>query len=160
MGRALTGLMLFVLTVNGREHAVDVAPGATLLEVLRDELGLTGAKLGCGEGRCGACQVLLDGRAVPACRTPIEAAADRVVVTSEGLGDGVLTAVQAAFLAEGALQCGFCTSGMVIAATALLARTPDPSDAEIRAALADHLCRCGVYGRVVRAVRRAAETPR
>lgn len=144
------------LTVNGREHALELQPGTTLLEVLRDELGLCGTKYGCGEGQCGACCVLVDGRSVPSCVTHVEELGDRAVVTIEGLAkDGPLP-IQDAFVAEGAMQCGYCTSGMVIEATALLDRVPDPSDDEIREALDRHLCRCGAYGRIVRAVRRAA----
>ena len=149
-------VMRFALTVNGREHAVEVAPDTTLLDVLRDELGLFGAKYGCGQGQCGACAVLVDGEAQPSCTLPIEAVGERAITTVEGLAAGGPSEVQGAFVAEGAMQCGYCTSGMVIAATALLARTPSPSDDEIRAALDGHLCRCGGYGRVIRAVRRAA----
>ena len=143
----------YVLSINGSDHAIDVPPGTSLLEVLRDELALTGAKYGCGQGRCGACAVLVAGEAVPACRVKVEDVGARPVVTIEGLD---APAVEEAFVAEAALQCGYCTPGLVIAAAALLARTPDPSEDEIRRALAGHLCRCGVYGRVVRAVRRAA----
>jgi aerobic-type carbon monoxide dehydrogenase small subunit (CoxS/CutS family) len=142
-----------VLTVNDRERAVDVAPGASLLDVLRDGLGLFGAKYGCGEGRCGACCVLVDGRSVPSCDVRVEDVGARAIVTAEGLAPGP---VQDAFVAENAMQCGYCTSGMVIAATALLASDPAPTDAAIVDALDGHLCRCGVYGRVVCAVRRAA----
>jgi aerobic-type carbon monoxide dehydrogenase small subunit (CoxS/CutS family) len=144
-----------VLTVNGRDHAADGE--ASLLDVLRDELGLYGAKYGCGEGRCGACCVLVDGEALPACTLRVKDVGARAIVTVEGLAAGdALTEVQDAFVAETAMQCGFCTTGMVIAATALLARSPAPSEAEIRQALDGHLCRCGVYGRVVRAVQRAS----
>ena len=149
--------MRFALTVNGGEAVVEVPAGTALLDVLRDELGLFGAKYGCGEGRCGACCVLIDGRSTPSCVTRIEEVDGRAIVTVEGLaGGGALSAVQEAFVAEGAMQCGYCTSGMVIAATALLAGRPAPTDDEIRGALDRHLCRCGVYGRAVRAVRRAA----
>ncbi|MGE5183103.1 MAG: (2Fe-2S)-binding protein [Acidobacteriota bacterium] len=147
----------FVLTVNGRDHAIEAAPATSLLEILRDELGLYGAKYGCGEGRCGACCVLVDGESRPACMLRVEELGARPIVTIEALAaDGELTPVQQAFVDEGALQCGYCTSGMVIAATALLDHDPDPSDDTIRSALDGHLCRCGVYGRVVRAVKRAA----
>lgn len=146
----------FQLTVNGRDHVVDVAASTPLLDVLRDELGLFGAKYGCGEGQCGACCVLIDGESAPSCALPVEAVGARAIVTVEGLAADGPSEVQDAFVAEGAMQCGYCTSGLVVAATALLARNRSPSDDEIRAALDGHLCRCGVYGRVVRAVRRAA----
>jgi len=146
----------FALSVNGTERAVDVPVGTALLDALRDELGLFGAKYGCGEGQCGACCVLVDGRSTPACMMRIEDVGARPIVTVEGLaGANSLSALQAAFVAEGAMQCGYCTSGMVIAATALLSRSPAPTDDEIRAALDGHLCRCGQYGRVIAAVRRA-----
>jgi aerobic-type carbon monoxide dehydrogenase small subunit (CoxS/CutS family) len=145
------------LSVNGVQRAVDVPAGTTLLDVLRDELGLVGAKRGCGEGHCGACCVLIDGRSTRSCVTRIEDVATRPIVTVEGLANGDrLSALQDAFITEGAMQCGYCTPGLLIAATALLARAPDPTDDEIRASLDGNLCRCGVYARVVRAVRRAA----
>jgi aerobic-type carbon monoxide dehydrogenase small subunit (CoxS/CutS family) len=143
----------FRISVNGRERRVDVPGEIPLLDVLRDELELTGAKYGCGEGHCGACVVLVDGESVPSCRLAIGEVGERRIVTAEGLADG---AVADAFAQEGALQCGYCTPGLVVAATALLARTPDPSEDEIRNALARNLCRCGVHLRVIRAVRRAA----
>jgi len=147
----------FHISVNGREHAI-AAPGETsLLEVLRDELDLTGTKYGCGEGQCGACAVLVDGEEVPACRVRLADVAARRVVTIEGLAAGPIAD---AFAAEGALQCGYCTPGLVVAATALLARSPDPGEDEIRGALDHHLCRCGVHLRVIRAVRRAARGAR
>jgi len=146
----------FVLSVNGAERAVDVPAGTMLLDILRDDLGLFGAKYGCGEARCGACCVLVDGSSTPACVLRVEDIGARPIVTVEGLGGAdSLSPVQTTFVAEGAMQCGYCTSGMVIAATALLARSPAPTDDEIRAALDGHLCRCGVYGRVIAAVRRA-----
>jgi nicotinate dehydrogenase subunit A len=146
----------FALTINGRDRVVDVPSDMRLLELLRDELGLVGAKYGCGEGQCGACCVLVDGESVTSCTLPVAAVGARPIVTIEGLADAMPAVVQDAFVAEGAMQCGYCTSGLVIAATALLARTPSPSEDQIRAALDGHLCRCGAYGRVVRAVRRAA----
>jgi len=149
--------MKLALAINGGERDVDVEPGAPLLDVLRDELGLFGAKYGCGEGRCGACCVLVDGTSVPSCTLLVRDAIGRAIVTVEGLAAGdELTPIQRAFVDENALQCGYCTGGLVIAATALLAHVPSPSDDEIREALGGHLCRCGVYGRVLRAVRRAA----
>ena len=146
------------LTVNGRPCEIDVPSGTSLLAALRDDLGLTGTRYGCGHGACGACFVLADGVPVPACTWTVEQAARKDILTIEGLArDGALSAVQQAFVDEDAMQCGYCTSGMIISATALLARSPSPTEEQIRTALAPHLCRCGVYGRVVRAVRRAAE---
>jgi len=148
--------MRFPLSVNGLAYDVNVPPGTTLLGVLRDDLGLTGTRYGCGQGVCGACYVLADGNAIPACMTPIEETAGKQIVTVEGLAQGgSLHAVQQAFLDEDAMQCGYCTSGMLVSAAALLAHTRHPSDEEIREALAPHLCRCGVYIRALRAVRRA-----
>ncbi len=145
------------LLVNGSERAVSLARERSLLYVLREELGLTAAKYGCGEGECGACTVLVDGRAVHACKLPVREAVGHAVVTVEGLGgDGALHPVQRAFVEAEALQCGFCTPGMVASAVALLDGNPDPSEAEIRASLAGNLCRCGTYPRIVEAVRRAA----
>ncbi|HVR88440.1 MAG TPA: (2Fe-2S)-binding protein [Candidatus Limnocylindria bacterium] len=150
--------MRFTLTVNGARREVDVPRRTTLLSVLRDDLGLTGTRYGCGTGQCGACFVLADGRAVASCFMPVDQAADREITTVEGLADGDrLHPVQEAFIAEDAMQCGYCTSGMLISAAALLARTPRPAAQEIRDALAPNLCRCGVYGRAIRAVQRAAE---
>lgn len=147
-----------VLTVNGREHRLTVDPARPLLEVLRDELGLTGSKYGCGEGQCGACTVLLDDAPARACVTTVGAAAPRTVRTVEGLADGDrLHPVQQAFLAAGALQCGYCTPGMVMASVALLARERSPNEADVRQALQGHLCRCGVYPRIVAAVRAVAK---
>jgi aerobic-type carbon monoxide dehydrogenase small subunit (CoxS/CutS family) len=146
------------LTVNGDAHELDVPAGVTLLGALRDDLGLTGTRFGCGHGVCGACVVLVDGQAVASCGLPIEQAADTRIVTVEGLADNTtLHPVQRAFVDEDAMQCGYCTSGMLMSAVALLSRNPRPTESEIREALASHLCRCGVYGRVVRAVKRAAE---
>jgi aerobic-type carbon monoxide dehydrogenase small subunit (CoxS/CutS family) len=147
----------FTLTVNGVEHEVDVPRSASLLTVLRDDLGLTGTRYGCGRGQCGACYVLAEGRAIASCLTSIEQASAQSLTTIEGLASGdELSPIQAAFVAEDAMQCGYCTSGMIISATALLDRSPQPSAEEIRDALAGNLCRCGVYGRAIRAVQRAA----
>jgi len=146
------------LRVNGQTHDADVPPGTTLLGVLRDDLGLTGTHYGCGHGVCGACYVLVDGRAVASCTLSVDDVRGQEIVTVEGLGrDGALHPVQRTFLEADAMQCGYCTSGMLIAAAALLAHTPRPTDEEIREALAPHLCRCGVYLRAVRAVHRAAQ---
>ncbi len=145
------------LTVNGEIHELDAPAGLTLLAALRDDLGLTGTRFGCGHGACGACVVLVDGAAVPACSVPVEDVAGTRIVTVEGLADhGTLHPVQRAFLAEDAMQCGYCTSGMLMATVALLAGHATPSDRQIRETLASHLCRCGVYGRALRAVKRAA----
>ncbi len=145
------------LNINGGTRLVEAAPGSSLLTLLRNDLGLTGAHYGCGHGACGACYVLIDRQAVPACVTSVGHAAGKEIVTIEGLARGdVLHPVQQAFLEEDAMQCGACTSGMVISAVALLERTPHPEEDQIRAALAPHLCRCGVYGRVIRAVQRVA----
>jgi aerobic-type carbon monoxide dehydrogenase small subunit (CoxS/CutS family) len=145
------------LRVNGERREVDVDPSTPLLWVLRDQLGLTGAKYGCGLEQCGACAVLCDGRAVLSCATPIASFAGREVTTIEGLAvDGELDVVQRAFVAEQAAQCGYCVPGIVIAAKALLDGNRAPSESEIRAALDKHLCRCGTHARMLRAVRRAA----
>lgn len=150
--------MRIELRINGQQHAVDVPPNATLLSVLRDDLGLTGTRYGCGIGRCGACFVMVGDRAIASCMLSAEQASRVDITTVEGLAsNGELHTVQEAFIAEDAMQCGYCTSGMVISAAALLARTPHPSEPEIRDSLAGNLCRCGVYGRAIRAVQRAAE---
>lgn len=145
------------LRVNGIDLEAEADAHASLLDLLRHDLGLTGAHYGCRRGDCGACYVLVDRQAVPACVTAVADLAGKEVVTIEGLAKAdALHPVQQAFLDEDAMQCGACTSGMVIAAVALLERIPRPDEGEIRAALAPHLCRCGVYGRVIRAVKRAA----
>ncbi|MBU6424652.1 MAG: (2Fe-2S)-binding protein [Chloroflexota bacterium] len=151
--------MKLTLRVNGADHDVDVPRRATLLSVLRDDLGLVATRFGCGAGQCGACYVLVDGAAVASCLMTVDQAVDHEIVTVEGLAqDGKLSPVQDAFAREGAMQCGYCTSGMLISATALLRRSSHPSDEEIRDALAPNLCRCGAYGRAIRAVQRAAAT--
>ncbi len=145
------------LQVNGRETVVDAAPNTPLLYVLRNDLRLNGAKYGCGAAQCGSCKVILDGRDVPSCVVPLSAAEGRRIETVEGLAQqGRLHPVQQAFIDEQAAQCGYCTAGMVIAAKALLDRVPRPTEADIREALAGHLCRCGTYHRIIRAVQRAA----
>ncbi len=149
--------MALVLLVNGTKRTADAPAGESLLTVLRDRLDLTGTKYGCGEGQCGACTVLLDGRPARSCLTPAADAAGRKITTIEGLeANGRLHAVQEAVLKEEAFQCGSCTSGMILGAAALLARRPHPADAEIVAALQGNICRCGTYPRILRAVRRAA----
>ena len=145
------------LQVNGARRPVDVAAERSLLSVLRDDLELTGAKYGCGEGQCGACTVLLDGRAVRSCLTPVSAAAGKAVTTIEGLEkNGKLHPVQEAFLEQDAMQCGYCTPGMIMSAAALLGKNDAPSEAEILRAMEGNICRCGVYGRIVAAVKQAA----
>ncbi len=145
------------LTVNGKHASVTTDRERPLLDVLREDLQLTGTKYGCGEGQCGACTVLLDGQPVRSCITPVAKADGKEILTIEGLaaGDG-LHPVQEAFLAEGAFQCGYCTPGMILATVALLRQTPDPTDADLVAALDGHLCRCCGYPAILKAVRRAA----
>jgi carbon-monoxide dehydrogenase small subunit len=148
-------------TVNGEDRVADgVWPGESLLYVLRERLGLPGAKNACEQGECGSCTVYLDGVPVCACLVAAGQAEGRDVVTVEGLGEaGALDRVQQAFLDAGAVQCGFCTPGLVVAAHDLLARDPDPDEADIREALAGNLCRCTGYEAIIAAVRRAAEAP-
>ncbi|TMF65812.1 MAG: (2Fe-2S)-binding protein [Chloroflexi bacterium] len=149
--------MKLALTVNGERRDVDVPPNTSLLSVLRDDLGLTGTRYGCGRGQCGACYVLADDRAVASCLLTADQAARMAITTVEGLADGAkLHPVQQAFVDGDALQCGYCTSGMVISAVALLAHDPEPDETSIRDALAGNLCRCGVYGRAIRAIGRVA----
>ena len=148
--------MLIDLDINGERHQLDVDPTRRLLSVLRDELSLTGTKLGCGEGACGACAVLLDGRPVNSCLLFVGAVAGRPIVTIEGLSAGGLSPLQQAFLAEDGLQCGFCTPGQIVSATALLEANPDPDRDEIRAAMSGNLCRCGAYPKIELAILRAA----
>ncbi len=143
------------LTVNGKTHDIDAEPDTPLIYVLRNQLNLTGAKLGCGQEKCGACVVLVDGVATNSCVRAASEFAGRDIVTIEGLAeDGRLSAVQQAFLEEGAAQCGYCTAGMIVATTALLRRTPRPGAAEIAEALHDNLCRCGSHRRVLTAIER------
>ncbi len=150
--------MPVTLTVNGRSHVADRDPDESLLAALREGFGLTGPKYGCGEGHCGACTVLVGGRPVRACVTRLAAAAGKSIVTIEGIADGErLHAVQEAFLEVEAFQCGYCTSGMVLASVALLTSTPQPTDSQIVRALDGHVCRCGTYPRIMRAVRLAAQ---
>ena len=148
-------------TVNGEERTVTTDPERYLLDVLREDLHLTGAKYGCGEGRCGACSVLMDGQRVLACVTTVVGANKKAITTIEGLAKGdSLHPVQEAFLDEGAMQCGYCTSGMVLAAVALLERNPNPTDEQIVAELNINLCRCNGYTKILKAVRRAAKKMR
>ena len=143
----------FSLTVNGAKQSVDVAPDTPLLWVLRDTLGLTGTKYGCGIGQCGACTVHLDGVAVRTCQLPISTVGAKRVTTIEGLATGdKLTAVQEAWIAEDVPQCGYCQSGQIMAAASLLAKNPNPTDADIAAAMTN-ICRCGTYQRIRAAIR-------
>jgi nicotinate dehydrogenase subunit A len=148
------------LDVNGRTQELDADPATPLLYVLRDHLQLNGAKFGCGLGQCGACSVLVDGRAVFSCVTPISTLAGRRITTLEGLGTPEKPGrVQRAFIAEQAAQCGYCIPGMIMQAQALLERTPQPTSAEIRKHMSGNLCRCGTHMRILRAVERAAREP-
>lgn len=148
----------FRLQVNGAERDVQAEESTPLLYLLRHDLGLKGTRFGCGVNQCGACHVLIDGHSVPACDTPLWATEGKPVVTVEGLGEaGVLHPLQQAFIDEQAAQCGYCLSGILISAAALLARQPQANESQVRAALDRHLCRCGSHNRIVRAVLRAAE---
>lgn len=145
------------LTVNGTSRAVQSKPDTPLLYVLRNELGLVGSRFGCGSGQCGACFVLVDGRPMASCDMPVSFAEGKKITTIEGLGaNGDLHPVQRALIAEQAAQCGYCMSGIAVAAAALLERNKKPSEKEVREALDKHLCRCGSHNRVVRAVMKAA----
>ena len=144
--------------VNGRTHAVAAEPETALLYVLRNDLKLKGARFGCGMGQCGACTVLVDGKPVQSCDFPLSAAAGKRVTTVEGLAqNGKLHPLQQAFIEEQAAQCGYCATGIIMSAKALLDAKPRPTDAEIRTALKGNLCRCGTHHRILRAIRRAAE---
>ena len=146
------------LDVNGTRRRIDADPGRMLLSVLRDDLDLTGTKYGCGEGQCAACTVLIDGQPVRSCITRVDSAAGKRIVTIEGLAPaGKLHPVQEAFLEADAMQCGWCTPGMILGAVALLEHTPHPSDADIVSGMNGHICRCGTYGRVVRAIQMASK---
>lgn len=145
------------IDVNGVRCPVKSDPARSLLYVLRDELDLTGTKYGCGEGQCGACTVLLDGTPARSCRTPLRAAQGKKITTIEGLEqNGRLHPVQEAFIEVDVMQCGYCNSGMIMSAAALLKRKPDPAESDIRNALEGNICRCGTYPRIVEAVRLAA----
>jgi len=146
------------LTVNGKPYTVDTDPQTSLLSVLREQLDLTGSKYGCGEGQCGACTVLLDGKAQRSCITRVGAVSQKQITTIEGLANGEhLHPVQQAFLEAGAMQCGYCTSGMIMSALALLQRNPSPSEGEIVNFMDGNVCRCGTYPRIVSAIQKAAK---
>ena len=148
-------------TLNGRERTIKVDPQQPLLWLLRVNLGLSGTKYGCGEGHCGACTVLVDDEAVPSCQVTCQQITGKNVVTIEGLAEeGRLHPVQKAFMAHDALQCGYCTPGMILQAVALLKRNPDPSEDEVKAAMDANLCRCGAHNRIVQAVLAAAKEMR
>ncbi len=145
------------LTVNGQLTQVEADDNTPLVYVLREQLGLKGTRLGCGQSQCGACHVMLEGVSVPACDTPLWAAENKAVLTIEGLGQpDALHALQQAFIDEQAAQCGYCVSGILVSAAALLAKCPQPSEGQVREALDPHLCRCGAHNRMVRAVLKAA----
>ena len=150
---------MLTLTVNGKSQRLDVEPDTPLLYVLRDTLELHGPKFGCGLAQCGACTVLIDGKATRSCVTPIEKVAGKKVTTLEGLGTPAKPhRLQAAFIEAQAVQCGYCINGMIMQAAALLETNPKPTEADIRKALAENLCRCGTHVRIVAAVKRASET--
>lgn len=149
------------ITVNGRTHSVDADGETPLLYVLRNDLKLKGARFGCGLGVCGACTVVIDGKAVQSCDISLAAVAGKRITTIEGIGGiGNMHALQRAFVAEQAAQCGYCTSGIIMTAYALLARNAHPSETEIREALDGNLCRCGTHVRILRAIQRATEAVR
>jgi aerobic-type carbon monoxide dehydrogenase small subunit (CoxS/CutS family) len=151
----------FGLVINGNPRTIQADPDTTLLTVLRDTLGLTGSKYGCGEGQCGACTVLLDGAARRACIIPVSAAAQKLITTIEGLEQaGRLHPVQQAFVNNEAFQCAYCTSGMIMSSVALLQQNPNPTPAEIEQSLQGNICRCGTHPRIIRAVQEAAKASR
>lgn len=151
----------YVLRVNGKERAIEAEPGDSLLSVLRDDLGLTGSRYGCGEGQCGACTVLLDGAGVRSCMTRVGSVAAKAITTIEALAEGDrLHPVQQAFLDVEAFQCGYCTPGMIMAAVGLLKTNPNPSSQDIARTMDRSVCRCGTYPRIVRAIRLAADRMR
>lgn len=146
------------LNVNGVQHTVHAEPDTPLLYILRNDLKLKGAKFGCGLGLCGSCMVLIDGHNVMSCDTPLWAAAGKAITTIEGLGNfAAQHALQRAFIAEQAAQCGYCISGVIMTAAALLAQNSDPSEGDIKQALVRNLCRCGTHVRIIKAVQRAAK---
>jgi len=149
------------LAINGQTFHVDADPDAPLLSVLREQLELTGSKYGCGEGQCGACTVLVDGKARRSCQTPVSTVADKSITTIEGLAkNDNLHPVQQAFLDEGAMQCAYCTSGMIMSAVSLLSFKPNPSEKEIVDYMQGNICRCGTQPRIIAAIRKAATAMR
>jgi aerobic-type carbon monoxide dehydrogenase small subunit (CoxS/CutS family) len=148
--------MPYTLSVNGVSHEIDIEPETPLLWVLREHLGLTGTKFGCGIAQCGVCTVHLDGRPVRACSTTVASAVGHEITTIEGLSEDAGHPVQRAWIEHTVPQCGYCQSGQIMAAAALLAQTPDPSDSDIDTAMAGHLCRCGTYPRIRKAIHHAA----
>lgn len=146
------------LTINGKRQTVDVDPAMPLLWVIRDIIGYTGTKYGCGAGLCGACTVHIDGEATRSCVTPVEMAANKTVTTIEGLSPDRSHPLQLAWIEEDVPQCGYCQSGQIMSAAALLAEKPKPTDADIDAMMGGHICRCGTYNRIRRAIHRAANT--
>lgn len=149
--------MQMTLSVNGQEHAIDIEPQTPLLWVLRDTIGLTGTKYGCGISRCGACTVHLDGQAVRSCDTPVATAVGKKITTIEGLSEDSKHPVQLAWAELTVPQCGYCQSGQIMSAAALLSKTSKPSDGEIDSAMAGNLCRCGTYQQIRAAIHRASE---
>ena len=150
-----------MITINAKNFSFAASDNTTLLSLLRDELGLSGPKLGCGEGECGACMVLVDGRPQTSCNLPLWAVKGHAVITLEGLGNSSQAhPLQQAFVEENAGQCGYCLSGILVSASALLQHTPEPTRAQICEALDKHLCRCGAHDRIIRAVQRAAQSSR
>ncbi|HXS07985.1 MAG TPA: (2Fe-2S)-binding protein [Rhizomicrobium sp.] len=148
---------MVTLKINGQQHSLDVEADMPLLWAIRNEIGLTGTKYGCGIAQCGACTVLMDGKAVRSCSLPVGSAQDKNIVTIEGLAEnGNLTKVQQAWVAEDVPQCGYCQSGQIMSAVALLNRTSNPDESDIDAAMAGNICRCGTYVRIRRAIKRAA----
>ena len=148
------------LKVNGREHSIDVSPETPLLWVIRENLAMTGTKFGCGVAQCGACTVHMDGIPIRSCTTPVSAAAGRHIITIEGIsGDEGLHPVQEAWIAEQVPQCGYCQSGQIMSAVALLQRSPSPTDEDINQAMSGNICRCGMYSRIRSAIKSAANSP-
>jgi isoquinoline 1-oxidoreductase subunit alpha len=149
---------MIALTVNGKQYDVDVSSDTPLLWVIRDTIGLTGTKFGCGLSQCGACTVQLDGQPIRSCVTPVSRVAGKKITTIEGLSPNTTHALQGAWVAEQVPQCGYCQSGQLMSAAALLAKNPNPSDTDIDTAMSGNICRCGTYQRIRRAIHRAAKS--